>query len=453
MLSSFVFSLLLSFLSLVQADDFSDTGLTRASWIWNPEPNLQTTAPIGNVAFLKTFATPSGKSAISATIAVTADNNYTMWVNGQPIGSGDNWQTARFLTAQLNTSTNVFAVLATNQAAGAPVDANPAGMIAAITVHYADNSSDLILTDNSWLAASTIPANFTTAADVSAFTGAEVAATYGQGVWGTASNSLETPNTLNLTGSSWIWSTSSADINAPVGSIGFRKTITSPSGKTATSATILAAADNTFQLFLNDEYIGAPPHDDNGAATTGSWHFAQRFTVDLTEQTNAINIVATNFKAQADGGTTAAGLLAVVRVAYSDGSTQTFVSDASWLAGAATTTPLAFVAMSDNALVPAIVQVAYGSQPWGQLSIADALDAREVPGDNGPGDDSVSDSQSQSAQPGSSQSGGGSSSPTGSANVNAPAPTTNAAGPRIRAPPLLIPLLSFSVFGFSRLIL
>ncbi len=59
---------------LEKRDAFSDSGLSSASWIWLPEPKLITSAPSGNVAFIKTLATPTGKTASSAQIAITVDN-------------------------------------------------------------------------------------------------------------------------------------------------------------------------------------------------------------------------------------------------------------------------------------------------------------------------------------------------------------------------------------------
>ncbi|KAJ7430498.1 hypothetical protein B0H11DRAFT_2263314 [Mycena galericulata] len=361
-------------------DAFSDSGLSSASWIWLPEPNLLTTAPVGSVAFIKTFATPAGKTASSAQIAMTADNNYTLWVNGQPIGTGNSFNTAQLLSAQLNASNNVFSVLATNGAIGAPSNANPAGLLAAINILYSDGSNETLLSNNTWLVSGTVPSDFPLPADLSEFGAAEVAIKYGGGPWGTGVT-LAAPSALNLTGSSWIWSTSDASANAPVGTIGFRKTIVAPSNKVATSAAVLLSVDNSFQLYVNGQYIGSPPFDPNTPAEVPVWQFAQRFTVPLTPSSNIFTVFATNFPPQAGGTSTGAGLVAAIQVTYTDGTSDITGTDVTWLTGAFTSAP-SFLTTPDSTLVPSILQGAYGMQPWGQLSIADALDNLDVPGNN-----------------------------------------------------------------------
>ncbi|KAJ7228131.1 hypothetical protein B0H12DRAFT_233046 [Mycena haematopus] len=367
--------------SLETRDAFSDSGLPSASWIWVPEPDLLTTAPTGTVALIKTFTTPAGKSASFASIAITVDNNYTLWVNGQPIGAGNDFQTAQVFTAALNVSTNVFSVLGSNTGTVSP---NPAGLLAAILVHYADGSNQTVLSDNTWLASGSIPSDFPLPHDLSSFVQAEVATNYGSGPWGTSvAIPTPAPNQLNLTGSAWIWTTPNAASSAAVGSVGFRTTVLSPGGKTATSATVLLTADNTFQLLVNGQYIGSPPFDNN-AEPGGSWEYAQRFTVTLAPSTNVFTVLATNFAAQqAGGGPSSAGLVAAIQVTFSDGSTQIVRTDGSeWLAA-----PLAsassFLSAADSSLAPAISSGLFGIAPWGQLSgISDALNVLMLPANN-----------------------------------------------------------------------
>ncbi|KAJ7861814.1 hypothetical protein B0H14DRAFT_3863287 [Mycena olivaceomarginata] len=350
---------------LEKRDAFSSSGLASASWIWLPEPDLLTTAPTGSVAFTKTVVTPSGKTAASASISIAVDNNFTLWCNAQPIGASDGtaeagWQTAQILSAALNATSNVFSVLGTNSNPDTPGAANPAGLLAAIRIFYTDGSNDTVLSDSTWLASGTIPADFPLPHDLSSFVHAQVATKYGSGAWGTSVTvPTPSPNPLNLTGSSWIWSTSNAGAAAPVGSVGFRKTVVSPSGKSATSATVLLSADNTFQLLIN----------------------GHAFAVTLTPSTNVFTVLATNFPGQ-QGGTSSAGVIAALQIGYSDGSTTIVRTDASWLAGPFTSASL-FLAAADSTLGPAIYQGLFGMSPWGQLrGVADALNALKLPANN-----------------------------------------------------------------------
>ncbi|KAJ7490687.1 hypothetical protein FB451DRAFT_624225 [Mycena latifolia] len=373
--------------ALGKRDAVLDSGLTLASWIWLPEPDLTTTAPTGTVAFIKTFATPAGKVASSALIAITVDNNFTLWVNGQPIGySGNNgFQSAQIFHAQLNTSANVFSVLGTNASPDSPGSANPAGLLAAIHILYSDNSNDTVVSDKTWLVSGTVPGDFPLPADISQFVAAEPAALYGSGPWG-QSVTINTPasNALTLMGSSWLWSTADATTNAPPGSVGFRKTVATPGGKTASSATILLSADNTFSLYVNKQLIGSPPYDNNVVGSASSWEYAQRFNVALTATTNIITVVATNFPAQGDATGTAgssAGFIAAIQVQYTDGSTDTLRSDVTWLAGPASSAT-SFLAASDASLAPAVSQGSFGVEPWGQIGVVDALNTLLIPGNN-----------------------------------------------------------------------
>ncbi|KAJ7861838.1 hypothetical protein B0H14DRAFT_3445091 [Mycena olivaceomarginata] len=277
---------------LEKRDAFSSSGLASASWIWLPEPDLLTTVPTGSVAFIKTLTTPPGKTAASALITIAVDNNFTLWCNAQPVGASDGivvdgWQTAQVLSVALNATSNVFSVMA-----------DPAGLLAAIRIFYTDRSNETVLSDNTWLVSGTIPADFPVPLDLSSFVHAQVATKYGSGPWATSVTvPSPNPNALNLTGSSWIWSTSNASIETLAVTVGFRKTVATPAGKSATSAIVLLTADNTFHC-----------------CPTSSWQYAQRFTVALAATRNVFTVLATNFPGQQTGGGSSAGLVAAVQI-------------------------------------------------------------------------------------------------------------------------------------------
>ncbi|KAJ7666055.1 hypothetical protein DFH06DRAFT_1086494 [Mycena polygramma] len=353
-------------------DALSDSGLSTASWIWTAKPTT------GNVAFLRTFASTGKKTATSATISITAVNHFTVFVNGQPIGANgdgtDDWKSVQVLSAGLNSTSNTFAVLAVNNAnSGAP----PPGLLAAIKITYADSSSETVVSDASWTVSATIPTTFPTVSAASDFVSATVLAAFGSGSWGSSLSVLPAnADAALLSASTWIWSTQAAATKAATGTVGFRKTVDTPAGKTAQSATVRLAVDNGFTLYVNGHYVGTSP----GVPVVPDFKQAQQFTgIDLTAASNVFTVFASNIAAagSTDGGP--AGLAAAISILYSDGSTSVTTTDATWLSGDFTTVP-AFVALADTALTPAFALAKMGAAPWGAITaISNALAAANVP--------------------------------------------------------------------------
>ncbi|KAJ7745865.1 hypothetical protein DFH07DRAFT_833353 [Mycena maculata] len=346
-----------------------DTVPALPSWIWLPVPDLGTSAPAQENATAAQF--------------VTADNNFALWTNGQPIGAtipGESWKNVQTLNAQLNDSTNTFSVLAANFPGTA--GGNAAGLLASIEILYSDGTDDTVVSDSSWIVSGSIPSDFPLPADLSAFVPVEVAGTYGSGIWGT-NVTLDPPlSVLDLFGASWIWSTSNASANTPAGTVGFHQTVTVPEGKTASWASVLLSVDNSFNLYIDSQFVGAPPHDDNALNTTP--RAEPRGDVDVV-----FTVFAENLEPQAPGRTTPAGVIGAIQVFYTDGSSVELVyTDETWLTGPFTTVA-AFLATPDSELGPAFALGPYRMDPWGQLGVSNALDAIVV---YIPGEDAVSQS-------------------------------------------------------------
>ncbi|KAJ7833609.1 hypothetical protein B0H14DRAFT_2800426 [Mycena olivaceomarginata] len=160
-------------------DPLSDSGLTSASWIWTSG------ATAGSVAFIKTYISGAGRTATSATISLTVVQQFTLWVNGRLIGASgdgaDDWKSAQVFTTGLNATSNIFSVLAVNDAdSGAP----PPGLLAAIQVQYSDGSDDVIVSDSVWVVSTVIPSDFPTPSTYSLFSPATILARFGSGSWG-----------------------------------------------------------------------------------------------------------------------------------------------------------------------------------------------------------------------------------------------------------------------------
>ncbi|KAJ7778192.1 hypothetical protein B0H16DRAFT_1878890 [Mycena metata] len=348
--------------------------LTSASWIWTANPTT------GNVAFLKTMSSPAGKTATSAIITLTAVNQFTLYINQQPIGASgaDNWKAGQAFSvdafsASLNASTNTVAVLAVNNNdAGAPAP----GFLASIQVTYSDGSSDTTVSDASWSVSATIPSTFPTVPDTSNFGAATVLALFGSGSWGSSVTVSSPPsNSAILSGSQWIWSTSTAATDAATGTVGFRRTVITPAGKSAQSATVLITVDNGFSFYVGDTYVGTPPP----APVVPDFRRVQQFTVDLSAASNVFTIFGSNIP---DAGTTdagPAGVVASITILHTDGSTAVVGTDTNWLCGPFTSVS-AFLPQPDSALTAAFALGTMGVSPWGQMTgISNALAAVNVP--------------------------------------------------------------------------
>lgn len=98
--------------SHVAALDFANS-----KWIWTSAAGSTSVPALATADFRKFFATPFGKLPVSADIIIAADNIYTLYVNGELIGHGDNFKESQGYCVKLESGcNNVFVVAAQNQA-------------------------------------------------------------------------------------------------------------------------------------------------------------------------------------------------------------------------------------------------------------------------------------------------------------------------------------------------
>jgi lysophospholipase L1-like esterase len=121
------------------------TGGARAAepqWIWSTK-DAATKAEAGEVAFRKTFSVDTVESA---TITITVDNRYDLFVNGRHVGSGEGWasRTRYDIKPLLIPGRNLIAVRATN------AGADPAGLAAQLEVKPQGKDAVQIPTDATW---------------------------------------------------------------------------------------------------------------------------------------------------------------------------------------------------------------------------------------------------------------------------------------------------------------
>ncbi|KAF7353670.1 hypothetical protein MVEN_01051900 [Mycena venus] len=160
--------------------------LTNANWIWTNEV-ANGVAPPGARAFRRTYTPPTGQTATSATIIITADNEYSLYVNGVLIGSGNNFQVAQEYTVTLSPAPSVvFAVYAVNTL----TVNNPAGLLASIEINSRGEcnctSGSYLLTDGAWKSNTGTPIGFQLPGfDDSSWPAATTEGVYGVAPWNT----------------------------------------------------------------------------------------------------------------------------------------------------------------------------------------------------------------------------------------------------------------------------
>jgi hypothetical protein len=158
--------------------------LASCSWIWYPEGNPASSAPVATRYFLKSFAVRTDSALTAATLLVTADNSYIAYVNGTNVGSGQDYTMVVpvGVTAQLSPGANVLAIAASNSGSSP----NPAGLLGMLVLTYADGTQTNIQMDATWKAANTLQTGWNLPGfNDSAWVNALVLGTYGISPWGT----------------------------------------------------------------------------------------------------------------------------------------------------------------------------------------------------------------------------------------------------------------------------
>ncbi|MFJ9567170.1 alpha-L-rhamnosidase [Streptomyces fuscichromogenes] len=166
--------------SLTDAPSFAG-----GSWIWFPEGDPTSSVPAATRWFRGSAELPAGITA--ATLAITADNVYTVSVNGVEVAHTDldtdneDWRRPAVIDVldQVRAGDNVVAVSATNATVG------PAGLLAVLVVRTAAGERK-VFTDASWLTVDQQPSDGwqELGFDDSDWPAARVAAAWGGGPWG-----------------------------------------------------------------------------------------------------------------------------------------------------------------------------------------------------------------------------------------------------------------------------
>lgn len=353
--------------------------LNGASWIWSTGTTTGG-APVGSRWFRGRLAVPAGVEVAAAHLVMTADDDFTAYVNGQQVlhdpEQTDSWRTAR--TADVTElaraavgGTLVVAAVATNRGGSD----NPAGLLGKLVVVTATGESLTLVTDGSWRGAETEPAAGWPgpAHDDSAWPAVAVLAPYGQGPWGN-NVTVSQVEELNLVGAAWIWSPDATAGDAPLGARYFRGRLGTPSGVEVASAKLIVTADDDFTAFLGGQLVLSAPEQ------TDSWRTAR--VADVTEQVRraaggglVLAAVATN----RPGPTlNPAGFIAKLVVRTTDGQELLSVTGDGWLSAATEEAGWEQPGHADAGWARVAVLAPYGQGPWGS-GVELPVDERPAP--------------------------------------------------------------------------
>jgi hypothetical protein len=173
-------------------------------------------------------------------------------------------------------------------------------------------------------------------------------------LWSVSDRAIDTSlsaraQNLAFTNSKWIWTPTTVAGAARA----FRKDFTPPLGKSLIAADIIIAADESFTLYVNGDEMGP------GVGT----HFARRFCADLLPSFKVFAVKAST-TAAANGA-----LIVNILVTYSDGTTDTIISDSSWRSSNTVPTGFEQLSFDDTAWAAATTVGAYGAATWGAVEI------------------------------------------------------------------------------------
>ena len=287
--------------------------LDRAKWIWFPDGNPADSAPVSTRYFRHEFELPANQVVRAATFAVTADNEFHVFVNGREAGNGDNWKTpGKFaIGALLRPGKNILAVEARNVGDGP----TPAGLIGRLKVVFEQGNAMTLDTDGSWKSASNSEDGWNVLAfDDTAWAMARPLGEYGIQPWGIIGNE---------------------DRRLPAPYLRREFTV----DKKVRRATVYVCGLGLFELYLNGQKMS-----DDVLSPALSEYDKRSFylTFDATDQLkrgdNAIGVILGNGRFFAPRSSVPVGtrnfgypkLLLQLNVEYADGSTAQIVSDRNW---------------------------------------------------------------------------------------------------------------------------
>ena len=285
-----------------------DLTLTGASWIHPPYTGANT--PAGY--FRKSFALDTSKEIAAAEFTMTGDMGFSAFLNGVQIASGasvaDRWKAAARVAVQPLAGDNLLAVRLDNTAKAY------GAVVGKLTVLYTDGTTQDVVTDASWLSNRTAEAGWhANGYDVSTWVPAAARTVYGGAPWGgqVVVPPTATPDTrMNFDTASWIIPPiGEPTSDNPIPSTLFRRTIEASTSKEIAWAQLAVTGDQVFTAYWNGAQVAANTGANN------EWQSARAIALTAAPGENTLAIAL-----ETPGTSGYGGVLARVRIGYTDGS-------------------------------------------------------------------------------------------------------------------------------------
>ncbi len=289
--------------------------LTGTSWIWFPDGEPQTAAPVGTNYFRRVITLPAGRAIKQAIFEYTGDNECRGWIDQFDLGARNNFKTVKWndITTRLEAGkTYVFGLVGRNEGA----EPNPAGVIGKLTIEFADGETRVIQTDEQWKVARNFEANWNQVGfDDSRWVAAKKLGPAEMEPWGS-------PRSAETRRLSARYLRKEFDVK-----------------KKISHATVSFCGLGLSELYLNGQKVGNAVLSPAFAQyDKRQFYVTYEVTENLRRGQNAIGVILGNGRFYADRSKTYAGtvnfgwpkLLLNLRIEFADGSVKEIVSDESW---------------------------------------------------------------------------------------------------------------------------
>lgn len=291
-----------------------DSSFKGTNWVWYPEGEPTTAAPLGARYFRRVVEIPANRKVDRARLLFTADNECKAFVNGRDIGGRDTHKNVKDadITYRLRPGMNSIAIVCRNQGE----EPNPAGMVALLKIEFKEGPPIVIQSDASWkVSPDEEPGWNEPGFDDSAWVAAKVIGPVGMQPWG----AVEGPTDRRLPAR---WLRKEFVVVSPI-----RRAVVYLSGL------------GLSELYLNGRKVG------DHVLSPGMTEYPKRalyVTYDVTEQLrdgkNAIGMILGNGRFYSPRSRVFSRmqsygfpkLLLHLRVEHADGSVSEVVSDESW---------------------------------------------------------------------------------------------------------------------------
>lgn len=337
----------------------SDFTLSGANWIWYCNGVNISSTPSGAIEYFRKHITVDpNKTVEKAYLAASVDDYFTLYINGNEVMNvaykADGWKEGQFadVSQWLTAGDNVIAVKAINKS-------RRAGFIAKLVVCYTDGTWESVATDKTWQVSQTEQTGWEgkSFAD-SAWVTADYALSYGSSPY-YENVSLPITQTktydFDLSDANWVWYKDGTAVNKiPASTEYFRKSITIDQSKTIEKAYVAASGDDYFSFYINGEKATSINYAADG------WKLGR--LQDVTELVRSgENILAAQCTNYATGRAAFIGKLVVW---YTDGTTDSWVTDDSWKVAKEKTSDWNALSFDDSVWAAVDYVLAYGESPY-----------------------------------------------------------------------------------------